>query len=215
MSMHRRWLLSSAGQVFLASLVGSSASGNSTPAPVRTPTPPPCPTPPHYQVPAPPPGTYGQAFTDLIDTFYNGVVVAGYPNPQWGLNPYGTSSSLLLDPNRTLLGSAGGHLEEHYKERLTSAIAASISSDSYGLLREQSALLGRLTRCMWELQNKISATPLDPKHLNWAREALGFALNSQLKGCLNDKCHFTVPYLQRKGRVGFKAPELDNGCILC
>lgn len=210
MSMHRRFLLTSAGRALLASLAGSSlleAAGKPKVAP-------PCPSPEPLPADITAPTEYGEARKDLIDCFYKGVKVKQEKVKRWGLNFEGIPESEKLDDDMSILGKEDSHLDQHYKVRLSAALEkankAGKKIEHYGLLREQAAILGRLTRCMYERYPTKNGT-LDPTHLNYAREALGFALNSGLQACLDKNCGFVVPDLQKKT----KGPQLNQGCVLC
>jgi hypothetical protein len=146
-----------------------------------------------------------------MDCFYGGVDIAGFKGKQWGLNGPNLPTQgphPPLDENMQVLP---GPLKAHYDERLRKVWQTSSFAASYALLREQAAVLGTLTRCMKE--NNTLPGPIHEKHLNWAREALGFALNSRLKECLEKTCHFAVPLQGQKGQL--LRPQLDQPCPLC
>jgi hypothetical protein len=63
-------------------------------------------------------------------------------------------------------------------------------------------------------ENDTSSGSIHEKHLNWARESLGFALNSRLRDCLVKTCHFPIPLSSgQKGEL--LKPQLDQPCPLC
>jgi hypothetical protein len=202
MSMHRRWLFTTTGQAILASAVGSLLRAREASAQ-------PCPPPP----PGVKPSTdLPTVMEDLKDCFYGGVDIPGFNGKQWGLNGPNLptpGSHAALDSTKQILP---GPLKAHYEERLKKVLGTTAFADSYALLREQTAVLGTLTRCMRE--NDTSPGPIHEKHLNWAREALGFALNSKLRACLVKTCHFPIP-IKGDQRAELLKPQLDQPCPLC
>lgn len=205
MSMHRRWLFTTTGQAILATLAGSALASESD-KPKGDLGPPTCPTPSSAPVTRFP-GSVGEAEKELRDCFYEGTDIAVLGSGKfWGLNGPKTPKEDQLDVDRKILPA---HLGGHYTDRLTyhfNAHNAELKA-RYALLKEQAALLGALTRCMRDTYSQ--GKPVEAKHLNWAREALGFALNAKLQGCLQRQCNMWIPSLQNK------SPQLDQPCPLC
>ncbi len=190
MSMHRRWLFSSAGKALVSSALMSFVRSGAEAQPVG---PPDLPT-----------QSSGQSKKELIEHFYTGIDVGGVH--KWGLNPAGPASNPELDDTRVILPQ---HLDAFYTDRFKAKFDHPPALHPYTLLREQAAFLGALTRCMWENDDKTA--PVSLKHLHWAREALGFALNSKLQGRY---CKIVVKDAPA-GSIRILGPQLDQPCVLC
>lgn len=193
MSMHRRWLFSSAGKAFMSSALlsfarsaAASEAAKNASMPVRNPPPHPLP----------------QTVDELRTAFNKGTPIQGVMT--WGLNGVRTSPTLEESKLKQ-------HLDSLYIDRVTRSFS---QINDYGLLLEQAAFLGALTRCMWKAHG-VPPDQFDGRHLHWAREGLGFALNSKLQAELLQKCGFVGIREHGTQTPTFLHPQTDQPCALC
>jgi hypothetical protein len=198
MSMHRRWLFSAAGKSVMAAALGAIAkaaaappNGNNTAtSALLTLTP----------IPDVWPAKPDDALTELTKVFDEGVM--DWENPtrrHWGLNPASATPPLALS-------KVSPHALAVYKTRLISNYP---SHGSYRLLLEQAAVMGFLTRCMWQLEGGPADT-LGAVHLHSAREAFGFAVSSRFQGRY---CNLVIK--DDPNGIRTMSPQLDKACALC
>jgi len=109
-----------------------------------------------------------------------------------------------------------GYLYEVYFARLNSRFQE-MSEVEYSRLLLQAGVLGEFTRCMWRFEKKEGFAdhgnphddtwPLERRHLEWAREGIGYLTNSALGGVIHRRL------CASNNEIVIK--QTDQACALC